>query len=160
MVLAGHPRQLPIHLEHPMLMVTGEPLAVSLAAGFETSDAGRLKNQTHHQFTELASCNKYEANQKANQAEADVSYQKEEIVELDEIRHRVGVQVVEGGYLEHGFSFYKTTTQLGSGVEKGETVVDVEVTYEHGREIDETAAVAFTLQFLKSLEAYLLSDSA
>ncbi|CAN1225867.1 Phytohormone-binding protein [Linum grandiflorum] len=90
----------------------------------------------------------------------DVSFQKEEIVELDEIRHRVGVQVVEGGYLEHGFSFYKTTTQLGSGVEKGETVVDVEVTYEHEREIDETTAVAFTLQFLKLLEAYLLSDSS
>ncbi|CAN1225869.1 Phytohormone-binding protein CSBP [Linum grandiflorum] len=89
-----------------------------------------------------------------------VSFQKEEIVELDEIRHRVGVQVVEGGYLEHGFSFYKTTTQLGSGVEKGETVVDVEVTYEHEREIDETTAVAFTLQFLKLLEAYLLSDSS
>ncbi|CAN0826462.1 Phytohormone-binding protein CSBP [Linum grandiflorum] len=87
-------------------------------------------------------------------------YQKEEIVEFDETRHRIGLEVVKGGHRDHGFSFYKTTFQL-SGLEQGETVVDVTVTYEYEKEINDSEmssrTISHTLQFLRSMEAYLLS---
>lgn len=50
-------------------------------------------------------------------------------MELDEVLHQIGLQVIEGGHLEHGFSSYKTTFQLTEITEK-ETSVDVKVVYE------------------------------
>ncbi|CAN0826454.1 Phytohormone-binding protein CSBP [Linum grandiflorum] len=68
-------------------------------------------------------------------------YQKEEIVEFDETRHRIGLEL--------------------SGLEQGETVVDVTVTYEYEKEINDSEmssrTISHTLQFLRSMEAYLLS---
>ncbi|KAL4619502.1 hypothetical protein ACB092_06G083400 [Castanea dentata] len=48
-----------------------------------------------------------------------------EIVELDESLHRIALQVLEGGYLNKGFAFYKTTFQLTAMAEQ-ETLVDVD----------------------------------
>ncbi|KAI6690414.1 hypothetical protein NL676_027242 [Syzygium grande] len=54
----------------------------------------------------------------------NMKYQKEKIMELDESLHRIGLQVIEGGHLDLGFTFYKTTFQLTSISEK-QTLVDV-----------------------------------
>ncbi|CAN1775412.1 Phytohormone-binding protein CSBP [Linum perenne] len=92
-----------------------------------------------------------------------VNYQKEKIVEFDETRHRIGLEVTKGGHRDHGFSFYKTTFQLtaATGEEQRETVVDVTVTYEFEMEIEDSQVssmtIAHTLGFLKSMETYLLS---
>ncbi|CAN1154155.1 Phytohormone-binding protein CSBP [Linum perenne] len=88
---------------------------------------------------------------------------KEKIVEFDETRHRIGLEVTKGGHRDHGFSFYKTTFQLtaATGEEQRETVVDVTVTYEFEMEIEDSQVssmtIAHTLGFLKSMETYLLS---
>ncbi|KAK7342675.1 hypothetical protein VNO80_25631 [Phaseolus coccineus] len=58
-----------------------------------------------------------------------VSYQKVKITELDEISHEIVLEVVEGGYLEQGFSYYKTSFQLSAmGEEK--TLVKVKISFE------------------------------
>ncbi|CAN1775411.1 Phytohormone-binding protein [Linum perenne] len=96
-------------------------------------------------------------------AEGVMNYQKEKIVEFDETRHRIGLEVTKGGHRDHGFSFYKTTFQLtaATGEEQRETVVDVTVTYEFEMEIEDSQVssmtIAHTLGFLKSMETYLLS---
>ncbi|CAN1154152.1 Phytohormone-binding protein CSBP [Linum perenne] len=95
--------------------------------------------------------------------EGAMNYQKEKIVEFDETRHRIGLEVTKGGHRDHGFSFYKTTFQLtaATGEEQRETVVDVTVTYEFEMEIEDSQVssmtIAHTLGFLKSMETYLLS---
>ncbi|CAN1154162.1 Phytohormone-binding protein CSBP, partial [Linum perenne] len=90
-------------------------------------------------------------------------YQKEKIVELDETVNRFGLEVVEGGHLDHGFSMYKTTFQLTDG-NKYQTIVDVTVAYEFDIEVEEcdmpSMTMAYTLNFVKSLEKYLLCDVA
>lgn len=55
-----------------------------------------------------------------------MSYQKEKIVELDESVHKFGLQVIEGGHLNFGFSSYKTTFQRTSIHDK-ETLVSIEI---------------------------------
>ncbi|CAN1154157.1 Phytohormone-binding protein CSBP [Linum perenne] len=97
-------------------------------------------------------------------------YQKEKIVELDETVNRFGLEVVEGGHLDHGFSMYKTTFQLTDAAaddlqgNKYQTIVDVTVAYEFDIEVEEcdmpSMTMAYTLNFVKSLEKYLLCDVA
>ncbi|CAN1154151.1 Phytohormone-binding protein CSBP [Linum perenne] len=74
-------------------------------------------------------------------SEGAMNYQKEKIVEFDETRHRIGLEVTKG--------------------EQRETVVDVTVTYEFEMEIEDSQVssmtIAHTLGFLKSMETYLLS---
>ncbi|KAI4333717.1 hypothetical protein L6164_018490 [Bauhinia variegata] len=88
---------------------------------------------------------------------ADPSYQKEIITELDESSHEIGLQVTEGGYLNHGFSYYKTTFQL-SAIEELRTLVKVKISYEAEQEENAnlTKKAESTLFYLRSLEKYLL----
>ncbi|XP_030441048.2 phytohormone-binding protein-like [Syzygium oleosum] len=87
-----------------------------------------------------------------------MKYQKEKIVELDESLHRIGLQVIEGGHLDLGFTFYKVSNQLTTISEK-QTLVDVMVAYEC--ETEETVlpseTTASALAWIKGLENYLLS---
>ena len=90
------------------------------------------------------------------------TYQKEKIDELDESQHRIGLQVIEGGHLNSGFSFYKTTFQL-SAIGEQETLVDVTISYES--ETDQESNMPCktsesTLYFIKCLETYLLNDAS
>lgn len=89
-----------------------------------------------------------------------MSYQKEKIVELDETVHKIGLQVIEGGHLNFGFSSYKTTFQL-TPIQEEETMVSVEVTYES--EVEDSSMPSKTaksvLAFIRSLECYLLNGA-
>ncbi|CAI0375889.1 unnamed protein product [Linum tenue] len=94
-------------------------------------------------------------------------YQKEKIVELDETLHLLGLQVVEGGHLDHSFSYYKTTFQLTAAHDAAtaETIVDVTVAYEFQAEPVKAShthmpsiTMAHSLKFVKSLESYLLTN--
>ncbi|CAL1352792.1 unnamed protein product [Linum trigynum] len=96
-----------------------------------------------------------------------LGYQKEKIVELDETLHLLGLQVVEGGHLDHSFSYYKTTFQLTAANDTAttETIVDVTVAYEFQAEPVKVShthmpsiTMAHSLKFVKSLESYLLTN--
>ncbi|KAI7980641.1 Phytohormone-binding protein CSBP [Camellia lanceoleosa] len=89
-----------------------------------------------------------------------VSYQKEKIVDLDESLHQIGMQVIEGGHLNHSFSSYKTIFQLTANAES-ETLVDVKVEYVIEAEETEMPAktIKSALAFIKCLESYLLTQS-
>ncbi|RDX79568.1 Phytohormone-binding protein, partial [Mucuna pruriens] len=91
-----------------------------------------------------------------------VSYQKEKITELDEISHEIGLQVVEGGYLNQGFAFYKTSFQF-SAIEEHKTLVNVKISYDYESDTEESAQPMKTsesvLFFLRGLETYLLNDA-
>ncbi|XP_026419733.1 phytohormone-binding protein-like [Papaver somniferum] len=92
----------------------------------------------------------------------NAAFQKEKIVELDENEYRFGLEVIQGGHLNHGFTYYATTFKLSTeiGVKK-QTLVDITITYDTEREeIDmplQTAKSAST--FMKALETYLLTVS-
>ncbi|XP_010062901.2 phytohormone-binding protein [Eucalyptus grandis] len=90
-----------------------------------------------------------------------MKYQKEKIVELDESSHRIGLQVIEGGHLDLGFTFYKLSFQLTTVSEK-QTLVDVMVAYDC--ETEETGSpsksTASALACIKCLENHLLSTNA
>ncbi|XP_015896066.3 phytohormone-binding protein [Ziziphus jujuba] len=90
-----------------------------------------------------------------------MSHQKEKIVELDESAHQIGIQVVEGGHLNHGFSFYQTTFQL-SAIEEHRTQVNVKVLYESATEerTMPSKTTASALSFISSLENYLLHGAS
>ncbi|CAB4277597.1 unnamed protein product [Prunus armeniaca] len=91
---------------------------------------------------------------------APMSYQKEKIVELDDAVHKIGLQVIEGGHLNFGFSSYKTTFQL-TPIQEEETMVSVEVTYES--EVEDSSMPSKTaksvLAFIRNLECYLLNGA-
>ncbi|KAH6795723.1 hypothetical protein C2S51_036709 [Perilla frutescens var. frutescens] len=92
----------------------------------------------------------------------NMSYQKEEVVELDETLHRIGLQVIEGGRLGLGFSFYKNSFQL-TAIGDSETLVDLTVNYV--TECQETnvppgETVKSGVAFIQSLETYLLKQGA
>ncbi|TKY66574.1 Phytohormone-binding protein [Spatholobus suberectus] len=95
-------------------------------------------------------------------AVSPVSYQKEKITELDEISHEIGLQVVEGGYLNQGFSYYKTTFQL-SAIDEHKTLVNVKISFDHEWDTEESTQPMKTsesaLFFVRSLETYLLNDA-
>ncbi|XP_020215149.1 phytohormone-binding protein [Cajanus cajan] len=91
-----------------------------------------------------------------------VSYQKEKITELDEISHEFGLQVVEGGYLNQGFSYYKTSFQL-SALEEHKTLVNVKISFDYESDTEESTQPMKTAEsalfFVRCLETYLLSDA-
>ncbi|XP_050368174.1 phytohormone-binding protein-like [Argentina anserina] len=88
-------------------------------------------------------------------------YQKEKIVELDESVHRFGLQVVEGGHLNHGFSSYKISYQLAA-IQEQETLVSITVTYESalGDTSMPSRSTQATVAFIRSLESFLLNSAA
>ncbi|MED6124265.1 hypothetical protein PIB30_057324 [Stylosanthes scabra] len=91
-------------------------------------------------------------------------YQREKITEFDESKHEIGLQVIEGGYLNRGLTYYKTTFQLSS-IEEKLTLVNVKISYDHESSSDLEEGVKpqktsqSTLSFLKSLEKYLLNEA-
>jgi len=91
------------------------------------------------------------------------SYQREEITELDESSHEIGLQVIEGGYLSLGLSYYKTTFKL-SAMEEYKTLVNIKISYDHESDIEEkvtpTKTSHSTLFYLRRLERYLMDGSA
>lgn len=93
---------------------------------------------------------------------SNIIYQKEKIVELDESVHTIGLQVIEGGHLNHGFSSYKTSFQLTAIDQDHETLVSFTVTYEY--EVEDTTmpskSTQAALAFIKNLESYLLNGTA
>ncbi|RDX63655.1 Phytohormone-binding protein, partial [Mucuna pruriens] len=94
----------------------------------------------------------------------DVSpnYQREKITEFDEISHEIGLQVIEGGYLNHGLSYYKTNFQL-SAIKENKTLINVKISYDHESDIEEKVkpmkTSESTLSYLKRLEKYLLNGA-
>jgi len=92
-----------------------------------------------------------------------VSYQKEKMTELDENCHEIVLEVVEGGYLEQGFSYYKTSFQL-SAMGEDKTLVKVKISFECELETEESAKPVKTAEsalfFLRCLESYLLNDAS
>ncbi|XP_020215305.1 phytohormone-binding protein CSBP [Cajanus cajan] len=91
------------------------------------------------------------------------SYQRERITEFDEISHEIGLQVIEGGYLSQGLSYYKTTFQLSS-IEEQKTLVKVKISYDHESDIEErvqpTKTSDSTILYLRRLEKYLQLNGA
>lgn len=84
--------------------------------------------------------------------------QKEEVVEFDENLHLIGLQVIEGGRLGVGFTYYKNTFQL-TKIGESETLVDSTVDYETGSEETSVAPgelVKSAIAFARDVEAYLL----
>jgi hypothetical protein len=84
------------------------------------------------------------------------------ITEFDELSHEIGLEVVEGGYLNQGLSYYKTTFQF-SAITENKTLVNVKISYDHESDIDEkvkpTKTSQSTLFYLQRLENYLLNDA-
>ncbi|KAK3427042.1 hypothetical protein EUGRSUZ_F03348 [Eucalyptus grandis] len=89
----------------------------------------------------------------------NLKYQKEKIVELDESSHRIGLQVIEGGHLDLGFTFYKTSFQLTAISEK-QTLVDVVYECETEQTVLPSKTTAGAVACIKGLENYLLSTDA
>ncbi|KAK2408481.1 phytohormone-binding protein CSBP [Trifolium repens] len=93
---------------------------------------------------------------------SEVNYQREVITEFDELSHEIGLEVVEGGYLNQGLSYYKTTFQF-SAITENKTLVNVKISYDHESDIDEkvkpTKTSQSTLFYLQRLENYLLNDA-
>ena len=74
-------------------------------------------------------------------------------MEIDESFHRIALQVLEGGHLNKGFSFYMTTFQL-TAIAEQETLVDVTVSFETETYQESTMpskTIKATLEFLKVL---------
>ncbi|XP_015583566.1 phytohormone-binding protein [Ricinus communis] len=90
-----------------------------------------------------------------------MTYQKEKISELDDSLHRIALQVIEGGHLNLGFSYYNTIFQL-TAIGEGETLIDVTVAYESEIEDDTmpSKTKSSTLAYISSLENYLANASS
>ncbi|KAI3686268.1 hypothetical protein L1987_79942 [Smallanthus sonchifolius] len=86
-----------------------------------------------------------------------VRHQLEKIVEYDDSVYQIGLELLEGGYLDHGFTSYTTAFKL-TQVSEAETLIDVKVLYEtkpgHNHIPEETIKAA--LHYLNSLEKYML----
>ncbi|CAL0303788.1 unnamed protein product [Lupinus luteus] len=91
-----------------------------------------------------------------------ISYQREKIVELNEITHEIGLQVVEGGHLNQGLSYYKTSFQL-SAIGEVQTLVNVNISYEYEPNMEDSShsmkTLDFVLFYLRCLEKYILNDT-
>ncbi|KAK6132631.1 hypothetical protein DH2020_033620 [Rehmannia glutinosa] len=90
----------------------------------------------------------------------NMSYQKEKIVEFDESLHQIALQVIEGGRLNLGFTFYKACFQL-TALGDSETLVDLKVDF--AIECQETRAppgetVKSGVAFIQALENFLLKQ--
>ncbi|CAI0375903.1 unnamed protein product [Linum tenue] len=82
---------------------------------------------------------------------------KEKVAEVDACSHRIGLEVTEGGPLENGYGYHKTTFQLTSAGEE-ETVVDLTVAYEprrHHAAAPPPKTTANVLDFITLLEKFL-----
>ncbi|KVH99091.1 Bet v I domain-containing protein, partial [Cynara cardunculus var. scolymus] len=83
-------------------------------------------------------------------------YQREKIVEFDESRHQIALEILEGGHLDHGFSSYTTGFML-TAVGEAETLIDIQVLYEtkpeHIHVPGET--IKATFHYIKCLENHL-----
>ena len=82
-------------------------------------------------------------------------------MELDESFHRIALQVLEGGHLNKGFSFYVTTFQL-TAIAEQETLVDVTVSFETETYQESTMpskTIKATLEFLKCLETNIMNGA-
>lgn len=77
-------------------------------------------------------------------------------MELDESLHRIGLQVIEGGHLDLGFTFYKASFQLTAISEK-QTLVDVVYECETEQTVLPSKTTAGAVACIKGLENYLLS---
>ncbi|OIW08271.1 hypothetical protein TanjilG_21737 [Lupinus angustifolius] len=95
-------------------------------------------------------------------SEGRTNYQRERITEFDEVNHEIGLQVIEGGYLNKGLSYYKTTYQL-SAIGENQTLVNVKISYDHDSDIQESIkpmeTSESTLFFVRTLEKYLLNGA-
>ncbi|GFZ04837.1 hypothetical protein Acr_17g0004090 [Actinidia rufa] len=93
---------------------------------------------------------------------SNIRYQKEKLVDLDESLHQIGMQVVEGGHLNVGFSSYKTIFQLTANGDS-ETLINAKVVYEVEEDHENTIMPEKTLMssvaFIEHLENYLLNQS-
>ncbi|KAL2327708.1 hypothetical protein Fmac_021135 [Flemingia macrophylla] len=91
-------------------------------------------------------------------ADMSPSFQREKITEFDENSHEIGLQVTEGGYLNQGLSYYKTTFQLSS-IGEQKTLVNIKISYDHESDIEErvkpTKTSESTIFYLRRLEKYL-----
>ena len=108
----------------------------------------------------LCGCNKFLWSQNFLSGLKTMTYQKERVTEFDEFVHRIGLEVIEGGHLNHGFSHYKTTFQLTSTGEQ-ETLIDVTISYESQVEEDTipSNSASSTLVFIKHMENYLMNGA-
>ncbi|CAM8957707.1 unnamed protein product [Rhodiola kirilowii] len=87
-------------------------------------------------------------------------YQKERIVEFDELNCAIGLEVIKGGKLDAGFSAYTTFFKL-TETEDAETLIDIKVTYDTvtGEALISTEKTTDpTLGFIKCLEIYLQNE--
>lgn len=89
-----------------------------------------------------------------------ITYQKERIVEKDEEKRIVALEVVEGAHKQLGFSYCKTTFQMKENGESS-TVIHCSVEYEtiEGKPISMHTTEA-TLALFKGIESHILSKSA
>ncbi|CAL0333775.1 unnamed protein product [Lupinus luteus] len=93
---------------------------------------------------------------------SSIGYQKEKIVDLDENTHEFGLEVIEGGHLNQGLSYYKTSFQL-SAIGETQTLVSVKISYDYKPNIEESdhsmKTSDFMLFYLRCLEKYILNDA-
>lgn len=90
----------------------------------------------------------------------NMSHQKEEVAVFDETLHRIGLQVIEGGRLDVGFTFYINTFQF-TAVGDSETLVDLTVNYVtecQETEVPPGELLKSTVHFVRTLEAFLLKQ--
>ncbi|XP_050218191.1 phytohormone-binding protein CSBP-like [Mercurialis annua] len=90
-----------------------------------------------------------------------MTYQKEQITELDESLHRFALKVIEGGHLNLGFTYYSTLFQL-TATGKEESLIDVTVEYESEIEDDTLPSKTRSsmLAYINCLETYLANSPA
>ncbi|KAH9288869.1 hypothetical protein KI387_032986 [Taxus chinensis] len=87
-----------------------------------------------------------------------ITYQKERVVEKDEGAHIIAMEVIEGGYRQMGFGYYKTRFEMK---DEGESscVVDCTLEYEtaSGERDLNTLTIDSVVVVLKAIENHLLS---
>ncbi|GLJ33408.1 hypothetical protein SUGI_0672380 [Cryptomeria japonica] len=93
------------------------------------------------------------------QSDAGDSYQKEKIVEMDDVNLTMANEVLEGGYKQMGFSYFKTRFQLkeiSASLTSAECTVEYETCGPQMRSPEEALQASFFI--VKTMEAYLLSQ--
>ena len=93
---------------------------------------------------------------------AAISHQKEKISELDVESHAIGLEVIEGGYLNKGFSYYNTRFQLFA-IGEAQTLVKIKISYESADTQEDHTDMPLktaesTVFFLSCLEKSLLNE--
>lgn len=89
-----------------------------------------------------------------------MSYQKERVVDFDESLHQIALDVIEGGRLSSGYTYYKNTFQL-TALGDTETMVLLKVHFETAEGHESRAPEEMlkpTAFFIQSLETYLLKQ--